>query len=360
MQSQNQHVPYDLCKPQHILVTGGAGFIGANFVHWVMNNHPEVYITVLDALTYAGRRSSLKGCDESRYTFIHGNICDAQLVEQVLAQSGKRTYDGRPIAPIDAVVHFAAESHNDNAIADPMPFLQTNVTGTAVLLQAVRKHHIRFHHISTDEVYGDLSLDSPEKFTEYSPYRPSSPYAASKAASDHLVRSWFRTYGVPVTISNCSNNFGPYQHVEKFIPRQITNILTGRSAKLYGTGLAVRDWIAVEDHCAAVWAVLTRGKLGETYLIGANGEHSNLYVLRLILTCMGKDEHDFEHVADRPGADRRYALDASKIERELGWRPQHTQFEEQIERTIAWYASHQEWWIHDKAATERSYQLQGH
>ena len=339
--------------PQHILVTGGAGFIGANFVHWVARNHPATHITVLDALTYAGKRENLSEIPANQLTFVRGDICDAPLVESLFTGTFGPT-------PIDAIVHFAAESHNDNSILDAAPFLRTNVTGTYVLLEAARRHDVRFHHISTDEVYGDLALDDPHKFTEQSPYNPSSPYSASKAASDHLVRAWHRTYGVRATISNCSNNYGPYQHVEKFIPRQITNILAGIRPKLYGQGLAVRDWIAVEDHCDAIWAILTRGRIGETYLVGADGEMSNIDVLRMILARMGHDADDFDHVLDRPGGDRRYAIDAGKIRRELGWRPRLTDFAEGLDETIDWYRAHDDWWRPDKAATEEKYRLQGH
>ena len=301
--------------PQHILVTGGAGFIGANFVHWVARNHPQVHMTVLDALTYAGKRENLDGVPAANLTFVHGNICDAELVESLL--SGLNQRSAAAVPPIDAIVHFAAESHNDNSILDASPFLNTNVTGTYVLLEAARRHDIRFHHISTDEVYGDLALDEQRKFTELSPYKPSSPYSASKAASDHLVRAWHRTHGLKTTISNCSNNYGPYQHVEKFIPRQITNILAGIRPKLYGQGLAVRDWISVEDHCSAIWTILTQGCIGETYLVGANGEYNNIDVLRMILKLMGRDANDFDHVNDRPGGDKRYAIDATKLQTEL-------------------------------------------
>lgn len=349
--------PSSATVPQHILVTGGAGFIGANFAHWVARNHPETHITVLDALTYAGKRENLDGISPDQLTFVHGDICDAALVESLLDRAPSPT-SAQP--PIDAIVHFAAESHNDNSILDASPFLKTNATGTYVLLEAARRHDLRFHHISTDEVYGDLALDDPHKFTEHSPYNPSSPYSASKAASDHLVRAWHRTYGLRATISNCSNNYGPYQHVEKFIPRQITNILAGIRPKLYGQGLAVRDWINVEDHCSAIWTILVRGRIGETYLVGANGEHSNIDVLRMILERMGRSPDDFDHVNDRPGGDVRYAIDATKIETELGWHPRFTDFETGLDRTIDWYRAHQDWWMPDKAATEEKYREQGH
>ena len=330
----------------NIIVTGGAGFIGSNFVHWVLDNQPETRVTVLDALTYAGNRENVADCDPERMTFVHGDICDADLV-------------GRLFADADACVHFAAESHNDNSIADPTPFLRTNVEGTFTLLQAARDHGVRFHHISTDEVYGDLALDDPARFTEETPYRPSSPYSSTKAASDMLVRAWHRTYGVPVTISNCSNNYGPYQHIEKFIPRQITNILCGERPKLYGDGLNVRDWIHTEDHSSAVWAILTEGRLGETYLIGADGERNNIDVLRAILAAMGRDADDFDWVRDRPGHDRRYAIDSAKLRRELGWQPKHTDFAEGLADTIAWYAANEDWWRPAKEATEAKYRAQG-
>lgn len=333
-------------SPKNIIVTGGAGFIGSNFVHYVVDNHPETHVTVLDALTYAGNLDNLKGIPEDRLTFVHGNICDAELLDELVPGH-------------DAIVHYAAESHNDNSIADPEPFLRTNVEGTFRLLEAVRKYGIRYHHISTDEVYGDLALDDPARFTEDTPYHPSSPYSSTKAASDLLVRAWTRTYGLQTTLSNCSNNYGPYQHVEKFIPRQITNILSGIRPKLYGDGLNVRDWIHTDDHSSAVWTILTKGRIGETYLIGADGEKNNIDVLKLILTHMGQDEDAFDHVKDRPGHDRRYAIDSTKLRRELGWQPEHTNFQSGLDKTIAWYTQHQEWWEQTKAATEARYKSQG-
>ncbi len=333
-------------EPKKIIVTGGAGFIGSNFVHWVVDNQPGVHVTVLDALTYAGNRANLDGIPEERMTFVHGDICDAPLVDELFAHA-------------DAVVHFAAESHNDNSIADPAPFVRTNVEGTFTLLEAARKHKVRFHHISTDEVYGDLALDDPAKFTEDTPYHPSSPYSSTKASSDLLVRAWYRTYGVRATISNCSNNYGPRQHIEKFIPRQITNILCGIRPKLYGDGKNVRDWIHTEDHSSAVWEILTRGRIGETYLIGANGERGNIDVLRAILAGMGKGADDFDWVRDRPGHDRRYAIDATKLRTELGWVPKHTDFAEGLAQTIEWYRANPEWWQGAKEATEAKYAAQG-
>ena len=333
-------------EPKRIIVTGGAGFIGSNFVHWVVDNQPDVHVTVLDKLTYAGNLDNLTGIPDNRMSFVKGDICDADLVDGLFEKT-------------DAVVHFAAESHNDNSIADPEPFVRTNVEGTYTLLEAARKHRVRFHHISTDEVYGDLALDDPTRFTEETPYHPSSPYSSTKASSDLLVRAWFRTYGVPVTISNCSNNYGPRQHIEKFIPRQITNVLSGIRPKLYGDGKNVRDWIHTEDHSSAVWAILTSGELGETYLIGADGEKNNYDVLQAILAEMGKQPDDFDWVRDRPGHDRRYAIDSSKLRRELGWLPKHTDFAEGLRDTIAWYRDNPDWWQSAKEATEAKYAAQG-
>jgi dTDP-glucose 4,6-dehydratase len=256
-------------------------------------------------------------------------------------------------------VHFAAETHVDNALADPEPFVHTNIVGTFTILEAVRRHRVRLHHISTDEVYGDLPLDDPQRFTETSPYNPSSPYSSTKAGADMLVRAWVRSYGVAATISNCSNNYGPYQHVEKFIPRQITNILTGRRPKLYGTGANVRDWIHVSDHNAAVWRILIDGQIGRTYLIGADGERDNLSVMRTTLELMGRDPNDFDHVTDRAGHDLRYAIDATPLRTELGWQPQHTSFEEGLAATIDWYRNNESWWRPLKDAVEASYAERG-
>ncbi|WP_396933712.1 dTDP-glucose 4,6-dehydratase [Mycolicibacterium sp.] len=325
-----------------LLVTGGAGFIGANFVHSAVGKHD---VTVLDALTYAGSRESLAGvADDIR--LVQGDITDAPLV-------------GRLVGEADAVVHFAAETHVDNALAEPEPFLRANVVGTFTILEAVRSHGVRLHHVSTDEVYGDLALGSPVRFTEATPYNPSSPYSATKAASDMLVRAWVRSYGVRATLSNCSNNYGPYQHVEKFIPRQITNVLTGRRPKLYGAGANVRDWIHVEDHNAAVWRILSDGELGRTYLIGADGERDNLSVLRTLLKLMDRDPDDFDHVTDRAGHDLRYAIDASALRNELGWTPAHTDFETGLAATIDWYRDNESWWGPLKDAIEARYQERG-
>lgn len=331
---------------KNIIVTGGCGFIGSNFVHYVVKNHPEVCVTVLDKLTYAGNKENIEGLPADRVKLVVGDICDKELLDKLVPGH-------------DAIVHYAAESHNDNSIANPEPFLHTNVEGTYCLLEACRKYGVRYHHVSTDEVYGDLALNDPTRFTEDTPYNPSSPYSSTKAASDMLVRAWTRTYGLKATISNCSNNYGPYQHVEKFIPRQITNILCGIKPKLYGDGLNVRDWIHTEDHSSAVWAILTKGRMGETYLIGADGEKSNLDVLRAILGAFGKDEDDFEWVKDRPGHDRRYAIDSTKLKNELGWRPEHTDFFQGLTQAIEWYKAHEEWWQPAKKATEEKYARQG-
>lgn len=338
-----------------IMVTGGAGFIGSNFVHYVVDNHPDVDIIVLDKLTYAGNKANIADVLGDHVKLVVGDICDADLVDKLTQE-------------VDAVVHYAAESHNDNSLKDPSPFIQTNIVGTYTLIQAAHKYNKRFHHVSTDEVYGDLPLreDLPghgegvgEKFTPDSPYRPSSPYSSSKASSDLLVRAWVRSFGLQATISNCSNNYGPYQHIEKFIPRQITNVLSGIKPKLYGTGKNVRDWIHTNDHSAAVWRILTEGKIGETYLIGADGEKDNKTVLEAILRLMGKPEDWYDQVKDRPGHDLRYAIDATKLRTELGWAPQYTNFEDGLKHTIEWYTNHEDWWQDEKAAVEAKYKANG-
>ncbi len=336
----------DTFVPTNIIVTGGCGFIGSNFVRHVVDNYPNVHVTVLDKLTYAGNPENIAGLPDDRVELVVGDICDAELLDRVVPGH-------------DAIVHFAAESHNDNSINDPSPFLRTNVEGTYQLLEACRKYDVRLHHISTDEVYGDLALDDPARFTEDTPYHPSSPYSSTKASSDLLVRAWVRTFGVRATISNCSNNYGPYQHIEKFIPRQITNIICGIRPKLYGDGKNVRDWIHTEDHSRAVWDILTKGRIGETYLIGADGELDNITVLRTILSRMGQAEDDFDWVRDRPGHDRRYAIDSTKLRNELGWHPIHTDFSEGLDQTIAWYRDHEDWWRPAKEATEAKYAAKG-
>lgn len=324
-----------------LLVTGGAGFIGSNFVHHVIK-HTSYDVTVLDKLTYAGNRASLHGLSPERVSFVEGDIADPALVDQLTSAA-------------DAVVHYAAESHNDNSLNDPSPFLRTNLIGTFTLLEAARKHGTRFHHISTDEVYGDLALDDPSKFTETTPYNPSSPYSSTKAGSDLLVRAWVRSFGVAATISNCSNNYGPFQHVEKFIPRQITNVLRGVRPKLYGEGSNVRDWIHAEDHSSAVLSILERGQIGETYLIGANGEKDNKAVIELILHLMGEPTDAYDRVTDRAGHDLRYAIDSTKLTRELGWEPVYQDFRQGLSETIDWYRSNEGWWAPAKDTTEAFY-----
>ncbi|WP_193119560.1 dTDP-glucose 4,6-dehydratase [Brachybacterium tyrofermentans] len=330
---------------RHLLVTGGAGFIGSDFVHYVMA-HTEDTVTVLDKLTYAGSRESLAGVPSDRVRLVVGDIADAATVEPLVAEA-------------DAVVHYAAESHNDNSLDDPSPFLTTNLIGTFTLLEAARRHGTRFHHISTDEVYGDLALDDPERFTEATPYNPSSPYSATKAGSDLLVRAWVRSFGVQATLSNCSNNYGPRQHVEKFIPRQVTNLIDGIRPRLYGAGSNVRDWIHADDHSSAVLRILDRGEIGETYLIGADGEKSNKEVVELILQLMGRDSHDYEHVTDRPGHDLRYAIDSTRLRTELGWQPSFRDFEAGLAATVDWYRENEAWWRPQKAATEAKYAKAG-
>lgn len=338
-----------------IIVTGGAGFIGSNFVHYVAEHHPSIHITVLDKLTYAGNKENLAGLPEDQVELVVGDIADAALVNRLVEQA-------------DAVVHYAAESHNDNSLEDPFPFVQTNLIGTYNLLEACRKFNVRYHHVSTDEVYGDLPLreDLPgkgegpgEKFTAETPYNPSSPYSSTKAGSDLLVKAWVRSFGLEATISNCSNNYGPYQHIEKFIPRQITNILSGIQPKLYGEGKNVRDWIHTNDHSSAVWTILTKGRIGETYLIGADGEETNKEVLELILELMDKPKDDYEHVKDRAGHDLRYAIDSTELREELGWTPEFTNFKEGLAETIKWYTENKDWWQAEKEAVEAKYAKNG-
>lgn len=329
----------------HWLITGGAGFIGVNFVRHTLA-HTDHTVTVLDKLTYAGNAASLEGLPENRFTLVEGDVCDAPLVDELVERAGH-------------VIHFAAESHNDNSLANPRPFVDTNLIGTYTILEAVRKYGTKLHHISTDEVYGDLELDDPQRFTAATPYAPSSPYSATKAGSDLLVRAWVRSFEVQATISNCSNNYGPYQHVEKFIPRQITNVLRGLRPKLYGTGANVRDWIHVDDHNAAVLAIMERGVIGETYLIGADGERNNREVIEAILRLMGEPADAYDHVADRAGHDLRYAIDATRLREELGWRPQFANFEAGLAATIDWYRTHEAWWAGAKHATEAFYAARG-
>lgn len=328
-----------------ILVTGGAGFIGSNFVNFLVRRTDSA-VTVLDKLTYAASREAIAELPEDRVRLVVGDVADADVVDPLVAAH-------------DAVVHFAAESHNDKSLEDPTPFIQTNLVGTFVLLEAIRRHDVRLHHVSTDEVYGDLPLGDDQRFTEASPYDPSSPYSASKAGSDHLVRAWVRSFGIQATLSNCSNNYGPWQHIEKFIPRQITNLIVGIRPKLYGKGRNVRDWIHVDDHSSAVWTILQRGRPAETYLIGANGERSNLEVVQAILSKFGSSAEDFDHVTDRAGHDLRYAIDSTKLRDELGWQPQFGDFESGLEQTIGWYRDHEAWWRPHKESVESTYTSRG-
>lgn len=334
---------------QKLLITGGAGFIGANFVHYTVRNHPDCQVTVVDKLTYAGNQASLAPVAD-QITFVEGDICDAELMDRLVADT-------------DIVVHFAAESHNDNSLRDPWPFVNTNIIGTYTILEAVRKHDKRLHHISTDEVFGDLELDDPNRFTETTPYNPSSPYSSTKAGSDHLVRAWIRSFGVKATISNCANNYGPYQHIEKFIPRQITNILSDIQPKLYGEGLNVRDWIHVDDHNSAVHLILEKGVIGDTYIIGADNDHTNnKMVIEMILELMGKPKDWYEHVTDRPGHDMRYAMNSTKLRETLGWKPQYTDqngMRDGLTQTIEWYKTNRDWWQADKAEVEAQYAKAG-
>jgi dTDP-glucose 4,6-dehydratase len=328
-----------------LLVTGGAGFIGSNFVLRTAQTRPQWEVRVLDALTYAGNAANLEPVAD-RVELVRGSVSDARLVDELVAES-------------DMVVHFAAESHNDNSLDEPWPFVEANVLGTYQLLQAVRHHGVRLHHVSTDEVYGDLAIDDPARFTEQTPYNPSSPYSATKAAADLLVRAWVRSFGVQATLSNCSNNYGPYQHVEKFIPRQITNVLQGIKPKLYGQGANVRDWIHVDDHNDAVVTILEQGRLGETYLIGADGERTNRQVVETLLELMGKPADWYDLVSDRPGHDLRYAIDSTKLRAETGWQPQYRDIRAGLAQTVEWYIAHPEWWAAAKERSEATYDRLG-
>ena len=318
-----------------LLVTGGAGFIGCNFIRYALQTNPGIHIINLDALTYAGSLENLRDLPNPvRHTFVKGDICDRPLVDKLLC-------DHR----IDAIVHFAAESHVDRSIHDPGQFIQTNITGTFTLLEAARATKTRFHHVSTDEVFGSLRPQDPG-FTETTSYDPSSPYSASKAASDHLVRAYARTYGLPVTISNCSNNYGPYQFPEKLIPLMILNAIEGKPLPVYGDGQQIRDWLHVEDHCDAIWQVLLRGQPSETYNIGGNNQPTNLEIVQTIRNLISDlrfpTSSPITHVADRPGHDRRYAMDITKIKRELGWQPRHT-IATGLRQTVQWYLDHPDW-----------------
>ncbi len=313
-----------------LLVTGGAGFIGSNFIHYWLKKHPADEIVNLDLLTYAGNLANLADiADQKNYRFVKGDIASYEVVDELVRQA-------------DCIVNFAAESHVDRSIGNSLVFVKTNIEGTANLLEAARRHSVRFHQVSTDEVYGDLGPNDP-KFNELSPYRPSSPYSASKAAADHLVRAYYRTYNLPVTISNCSNNYGPYQYPEKIIPLFITNLIEDRKVPLYGQGSNIRDWIHVDDHNAGLEAVLLHGRLGETYCLGGDHEISNLELAQEIIRLLGKDESYIEFVADRPGHDWRYSIDFHKATEELGWEP-HIDFISGLEATVRWYQEHEAWW----------------
>jgi dTDP-glucose 4,6-dehydratase len=335
---------------KNILVTGGAGFIGANFIQFLLKTDPGVQVWNLDALTYAGSLENLHGLvAPERHEFIQGNICDGELVRRVLREH-----------EIDTVVHFAAESHVDRSIAGPAPFIETNIHGTFIMLEAVRvvwlteKHlgpnQVRFHHVSTDEVFGSLAPGEPA-WDERTPYSPNSPYAASKASSDHLVRAYGHTYGLPVTISNCSNNYGPYQFPEKLIPLVILNAVEGKPLPVYGDGMQIRDWLYVEDHCDAIWQILRNGQPGETYNIGGNNQPANIEIVKTICSILDEylpvsihKPHDqqIRYVADRPGHDRRYAMNIRKIQHELGWQPRHA-LADGLRDTVTWYLQHPEW-----------------
>jgi dTDP-glucose 4,6-dehydratase len=327
-----------------LLVTGGAGFIGSNFILYWLKKYPQDKIINLDKLTYAGNLENLKEIEKNaNYQFVRGNITEKETVDKLVKR-------------VDTIVHFAAESHVDRSITDPSPFIKTNIEGTYVLLQAALKHKIkRFHHISTDEVFGHLELGSKELFSEQTAYNPRSPYSASKAASDHLVRAYHQTYGLPITISNCSNNYGPYQFPEKLIALTITNLLENKKVPIYGDGLYIRDWLYVEDHCRAIDLILKKGKVGDTYLVGGQTKSiSNLEITKKIIKIMGKSEASLQFVKDRPGHDRRYGINWQKINKELGWQPQFD-FDEALEKTINWYKQHKNWWQRVKSGDYQSY-----
>ena len=327
-----------------LLVTGGAGFIGSNFILYWMKNHPDDQIVNFDKLTYAGNLENLKEVEKNpNYSFVHGDICDAQAVDK--AMQG-----------IDTLVHFAAETHVDRSITGPGVFIMTNVVGTQVLLEARLKNNIkRFHHVSTDEVYGSLELDDMSKFNERTNYNPRSPYSASKAGSDHLVRAYCTTYGLPITITNCSNNFGPFMFPEKLIPLAITNVLEGKKIPIYGDGMYIRDWLYVEDHARAIDFVLSKGKVGETYLVGGMDKLlPNIEIAKKIVNQLGEDDSFIEFVKDRPGHDRKYDVDWSKIKNELGWEPLAS-FDEYLVKTVDWYKEHQDWWQHIKTGEYKKY-----
>jgi dTDP-glucose 4,6-dehydratase len=326
-----------------LLITGGSGFIGSNFIKYWFSKHPQDSIINLDKMTYAANPRNLVEFENNpNYKFVKGDILDEKIVDEVVSQ-------------VDTIVHFAAESHVDRSIDDPSLFVKTNVLGTYNILMAAKKYQIkRFHHISTDEVFGTIELESTDQFNESTPYDPSSPYSASKASSDHLVRSFFKTFNLPITISNCSNNYGPYQHPEKMIPRSITSLLSGGKIKIYGQGLNFRDWLHVEDHCRAIEAILLNGKIGQTYCIGGLKKGtSNMELVRLLLKLMNKGEDSLEYVADRPAHDN-YAVNWDKIEKELGWEPKYD-LESGLKQTVDWYTENQTWWQETKKEAEEFY-----
>jgi len=330
-----------------LLVTGGLGFIGTNFIRYWFKHHPDDTIVNLDKVTYAANPANLSEFEgKSNYKFVKGDICDKNLVAEI-------------VKDIDLIIHFAAETHVDRSLDEPELFLQTNILGTYNLLNFASQHNIRFHHISTDEVFGALELNTENKFTESTTYDPRSPYSSSKAASDHLVRSFYHSFNLPITISNCSNNYGPYQSPEKFLPRMITNLLTDQKVKVYGDGLNVRDWLHVLDHCRAIEAIIQKGKIGETYVIGGlTKDINNLELTKTVLDLMGKGEDQIEFVTDRPGHDRRYAVNWEKIKNELGWTPQYS-FEEGIKATVDWYTQNSDWWQASKSEAEDFYKKIG-
>jgi dTDP-glucose 4,6-dehydratase len=324
-----------------LLITGGCGFIGSNFIHYILNKYKDYQIINLDALTYAGNLENLKDIEnDSRYKFVKGDIADKNIVDELMKDC-------------DIVVHFAAESHVDRSILDSSAFIHTNIIGTHNLLECARKYNRRFHHVSTDEVFGSLELNWPS-FTEKTPYDPRSPYSASKAASDHLVRAYFHTYNLPITISNCSNNYGPYHFPEKFIPLAITNLLEGKKIPIYGTGENVRDWLYVKDHCEAIDVIIHNGKIGETYCIGGDSEKTNKEIALKILEIMGKTQEEIEYVTDRPGHDKRYSIDFSKIKEKLEWQPK-IDFIDGIKKTIEWYQNNESWWKSIKSGEYKEY-----
>ena len=331
-----------------LLVTGGAGFIGSNFIRYWLHKYPDDFIVNLDKLTYAGHLTSTKDFSDNRnYKFVKGDICDPKIVDRVVSEA-------------ETIVHFAAETHVDRSIVGPQVFLKTNVIGTQILLDAALKNKIkRFHYIGTDEVFGALVLDSKEKFNERTLYNPRSPYSASKAASDHLVRAYFHTYGLSITITNCSNNFGPFQDPEKFMSRMITNLIDGKKVKIYGDGLYVRDWLYVSDHCQAIDLVLKKGRVGETYMVGGlTDDVNNLTIAKKLNKLFGRSEDEIDFVKDRLGHDRRYAVDWSKINKELRWKPEYD-FDTYLKKTVEWYKNNEWWWRPLKKEAEALYKKTG-